>query len=65
MESEADVKEVNDAFLAHNASWFDEINELSDVPANMWMEHAGMVVILILSHFLPVICSLSLSPHLF
>jgi len=42
--AEQEVKEVNEAFLAHNASWFDEINELSDVPADMWTEHAGRIL---------------------
>ena len=51
---------MNDAFLAHNATWFDEINELSDVPADMWDEHAGMVVISFFSHYIRAICFLSL-----
>ena len=43
-ESEAMVKEANEKYENGEQTWFDEINEFSDLPADEFQSHTGLIM---------------------
>ena len=43
-EAEAMVKEANEKYENGEQTWFDEINEFSDLPADEFQSHTGLIM---------------------